>query len=515
MTWCIKDNFVGSNGTLLSAHTPDRGTSWTLHPSTSGQSLKLNGSGGVILNSAGSATYYAGETPPSADYAVSFTLGATSTSNAAIWGRLDTSVKTGYYVETSGGSFRLYKFVNGTGTLLGSYAATATINDRVELRMSGTSIVVLVNYVSRISVTDSAVTAAGVPGIYSSGSMPIKRYMAHALAPANGTRTYLVAGQSNASGRGTNNQEWTSSTHVAWLYGNDDRWRMLLDPFDDSRGEIGTVASDTATGSWIPSMATDLMAGFSADVAFVPSATGGVGISSWAAGANHSDRATLYGNANARAQAAAATTGGITKILWWQGETDAINQVSAATYQAALETLASNFNTDLSANMVACILQDSTGITDAYESAIRTGTQAAIDASAYIEQGPTFSDQTSDDSYHFTTDSKLLLAGQRWATTVLDTTPPSVPADLVVKCGDTIARIEWSASTGSPAGYEYRLDSGTAVDVGNVLYAWLSGLTNGTSQTVEIRSYDSPGNRSAWSSAVTFTPVAGNVFIID
>lgn len=53
------------------------------------------------------------------------------------------------------------------------------------------------------------------------------------------------------------------------------------------------------------------------------------------------------------------------------------------------------------------------------------------------------------------------------------------------------------------AGYEYRVNGGTAVDVGNVLLTTVSGLTPDTDYEFEVRSYDDSGNRSAWSAVVS------------
>jgi lysophospholipase L1-like esterase len=52
------------------------------------------------------------------------------------------------------------------------------------------------------------------------------------------------------------------------------------------------------------------------------------------------------------------------------------------------------------------------------------------------------------------------------------------------------------------AGYEIRIDGGTPVDVGNVLTYENTGLTPDTSYDAEVRSYDTAGNYSAWSSVL-------------
>lgn len=63
------------------------------------------------------------------------------------------------------------------------------------------------------------------------------------------------------------------------------------------------------------------------------------------------------------------------------------------------------------------------------------------------------------------------------------------------------------------AGYEYRVNGGAAVDVGNTLTAIASALSPNTAYTIQIRSYDSAGNRSAWSGSVGAT--TANAPILD
>lgn len=68
------------------------------------------------------------------------------------------------------------------------------------------------------------------------------------------------------------------------------------------------------------------------------------------------------------------------------------------------------------------------------------------------------------------------------------------------------------------AGYEYRVDGGTAVDVGNVLLTTVTGLDPDTFYDFEVRAYDGSGNFSAWSSVVTAKTAAelpAGVFNID
>lgn len=58
------------------------------------------------------------------------------------------------------------------------------------------------------------------------------------------------------------------------------------------------------------------------------------------------------------------------------------------------------------------------------------------------------------------------------------------------------------------AGYEYRKDGGSPIDVGNTLTTTVTGLVIDTEYTFEVRAYDDVGNRSAWSSPIDVTTLA-------
>jgi chitodextrinase len=80
-----------------------------------------------------------------------------------------------------------------------------------------------------------------------------------------------------------------------------------------------------------------------------------------------------------------------------------------------------------------------------------------------------------------------------------DTTNPTMTG-VVSSSGITSAgaTISWSAGSDNVAvtGYEYRLNGGSYVSVGNVLTTALSGLTPSTAYTVDVRAFDAAGNRS-------------------
>jgi hypothetical protein len=76
---------------------------------------------------------------------------------------------------------------------------------------------------------------------------------------------------------------------------------------------------------------------------------------------------------------------------------------------------------------------------------------------------------------------------------------PGNPTGLVANPAQTSIQLDWSASTGSPTGYDVRIDGGAPTDVGNVLTHTFSGLTPNTAYTLEVRAYNANGD-SGWTS---------------
>lgn len=78
------------------------------------------------------------------------------------------------------------------------------------------------------------------------------------------------------------------------------------------------------------------------------------------------------------------------------------------------------------------------------------------------------------------------------------TDPPDDPTDLDVDEGVLNLGLSWDASTGSPDGYDVRIDGGTPIDAGNVLTYDFTGLDPSTSYDLEVRAYNAYGD-SGWS----------------
>lgn len=225
---------------------------------------------------------------------------------------------------------------------------------------------------------------------------------------------FICDGQSNMSGRGDNSQ---ATTGVYGLFGNDYRWKKLTDPYDRNWGMVDGVSNDgTAAGSWVLLLADAISAITGYAVAFVPCALGGTLSSQWLPSADHNDRTTFYGSANYRT----TTVGGARCALWWQGEQDAYESVSEATYNSNLDTIANAINADQGIKLMPCKLQnlDPAGYSNVNVNAAITTAWAD---NANVLTGPDFSDITpvdADQQVHFRTDAQLQLAASRWATAI-------------------------------------------------------------------------------------------------
>jgi YD repeat-containing protein len=99
-------------------------------------------------------------------------------------------------------------------------------------------------------------------------------------------------------------------------------------------------------------------------------------------------------------------------------------------------------------------------------------------------------------------------AGNRTSVTTIQ--PPSAPGTPTISSITTsTATATWTASSGSPTGYEYTLNGGASwLSVANSLTANLSGLAASTNYTFSVRAYNAYGGRGPQSSAsfTTATP---------
>ena len=214
---------------------------------------------------------------------------------------------------------------------------------------------------------------------------------------------FVIAGQSNASGRGTNNQSYSHATLLASAYQNDYGCGDLVDPVDDSTNQVDMVSSDggAAAGSCWPLVATEFLNDVEVPLGFIPCAKGGTNISDWEPGAEHEDRLTLYGSMVHRAKNVA---GGVKAVLWQQGESDVIDGTTEAAYNTSLDTIADAIKTDLGVDLMAAKVQDIAGED---ETAVNTAINTAWGDNANVLTGPDFSAFAPVGDLHFTTDADL------------------------------------------------------------------------------------------------------------
>lgn len=178
LTSIFNDTFTDTAGTVLSAHTSDSGGTWTLHPGSTASSEAVITSSNRVreANVSNSNTYYASVTPTSPDYDVhaGFVAVTNVSSDICVAGRIDTTVRDWYYAYahmTGSVGFYLGKCVGGTFTALGNGLFTLSGSAPIKLIMRGDVIAVAGNGGTRFVTQDTAITAAGRPGIYLNGAV--------------------------------------------------------------------------------------------------------------------------------------------------------------------------------------------------------------------------------------------------------------------------------------------------------------------------------------------------------
>lgn len=223
-----------------------------------------------------------------------------------------------------------------------------------------------------------------------------------------------VAGQSNASGRGTSSQVYSHGTggERHCLLGNDLVYKELVDPYDSNANQVYSDLDDSsAAGSFTLRFAHHYMLNNNTPLAFVPANKGGTAIASWAKGG------TLYTAMTNMINDA----GGTTTVLWHQGETDASLGTLLATYEAALNQFVDDVFADFGCDVIIVALQTIDSIyngngTTTGQAAIRQAqvNVAASNAHASITVPNSDIDvSVTGDGLHFKTDNDLDLVGSR------------------------------------------------------------------------------------------------------
>lgn len=223
---------------------------------------------------------------------------------------------------------------------------------------------------------------------------------------------FVIAGQSNASGRLAARQVYSHPTLKAGLFANSYAWGELKDFTDSITQQRDLIsAGDYGVGSVWPMLATHIMADQNVPVAFVPCAKGGSSITQWQP-VYPLTQTTLYGSCVNRIY----TVGGAKAILWLQGETDAGTNMASEIYEERLNALANAFQADTGLSMMVAQLHTLTRISVAAQMEIRQAIFSADESNENIITGPDLSVIRANDSVgqHFTTAAAGQLAADLW-----------------------------------------------------------------------------------------------------
>lgn len=274
------------------------------------------------------------------------------TADVTVSGTYSSPTATSVEVQVDGGAWAELDSSLSAGTFSGTLTGLAEGEHDIAVRLN-----------DNVAITDS-VTDIGIGDIF------------------------LVAGQSNASGRLTNLQTYSHASLTARVYDQDDAaWRDLIDPTDP----------ETSNGSIWPLLATLHMADQSVPVGFITTAEGGTSISQWSA----TTPGLKYTPAVTHVNAVAPN--GIAACIWNQGETDANGGTTQATYNSTLDGLIAGLQADtgLTFPMVCDLLGFSN--TAAGNDAVRQAQIEAWGDNADIFPG---ANQIQRDSLHWETDSE-------------------------------------------------------------------------------------------------------------
>lgn len=171
MTVFATETFDGVEDTELSAHNAAWSKAFGV---TQNCQIANNRLRGTVAAATGSHGYVHSGTPASADYSVSADIVMVSAvgNEVGVIGRCAADASTMYHARHTGstGTIQLFKFVAGTSTQLGTgitHALTAGTSVNLRLEMIGSTISVYRdgNATPIISVTDTAIAAAGKAGV--------------------------------------------------------------------------------------------------------------------------------------------------------------------------------------------------------------------------------------------------------------------------------------------------------------------------------------------------------------
>lgn len=201
--------------------------------------------------------------------------------------------------------------------------------------------------------------------------------------------TLLIAGQSNASGRGEMENVEQPIEQVRML-GNDYVWKRAEEPLDSGEDQVDDISYDAAAGhSFGVPLGKELYnatvaAGNPRTVYLIPSSRGASCVSeeicstaNWYPTDDLMDRNTLFGSTNFRAKVSAGEVenpvsgkiddegGPVTAIIWYQGESDSYNDVRGDKFIENTNVIMDTFQDELGENLPTIYVQLAVKIEDA------------------------------------------------------------------------------------------------------------------------------------------------------
>lgn len=292
----------------------------------------------------------------------------------------------------------------------------------------------------------------------------------------------VPAGQSNPSGRGLNPQTLVPSQSgvSAYLFGNDDKLKVMQDPYDDNTNQVDSVSSDgQAGGSWSVIFANKWLEESDVPLIFIPVAKGGSNITEWS---RNESSSTLYGSMKRRIEA----VGGVDIMFWQQGEKNASNSVNTSQtgYKDALVQLAADIQSDFGVKTFVIPLHTITASGYDNQDTIR---QAQIDAaaeSANIEIGQALTDidLSGGDGLHFQEDADIQLVGERVYNSFF--------GEVVVPNQPPVANAGPDQSVA--AATQFTLDGTGSQDTDGIIVEWRWTQTAGDTVTLDLENSSSP-----------------------
>jgi hypothetical protein len=236
----------------------------------------------------------------------------------------------------------------------------------------------------------------------------------------------ILAGQSNMSGRGDLPAEHSTHPRI-FMFGNDYRWKSAREPVDAAYGQVDLISEDRDAG-FGPALAfatSVLKRNPELIIGLIPCAKGASSIKEWQRDLSEN---TLYGSCLKRVRAA-TTTGTVAGMLFFQGETDALDperfpkwSPSASSYPEKFATFLDDLRGDLSlATMPVVFAQIGTNKAPRdyvnWEALKEQQKSSKLPCVAMI----TTDDLALADAVHFTTESYRII-GQRYAEAFLQLT---------------------------------------------------------------------------------------------